>query len=99
MYQVSKTPQFVRDVKSCQKKHWELDALKDAMVRLANSDTRPLAREFKVHSLSGAWKGYQGLHVQSVKNPGHDKWVLVFRVAGQRLFFVRTGDHSVYSDV
>lgn len=94
MYEVSFSPRFLRDVKACQKRHWDNDALKTAVSDLMASDEVKLGPRYRDHALAGAYTGYRSIHVDSAPNPPKDTWVLMYRVADSELMLVRTGTHD-----
>lgn len=94
MYDLSYTPHFARDVKACSKRHWNMDALKLAIIDLQASDTTPLARRYRAHALTGSKQGYRAIHVDSAPNPPKDQWVLMYKIHGTELALVRTGTHE-----
>lgn len=98
MYEASFSPKFSKDVKSCEKKHWDISALKRAMDDVLNSDARPLDSSYRDHALVGDHRGYRAIHVQSASNPPRGKWVLIYRIVGSEVGFTRTGGHDVYRD-
>jgi mRNA interferase YafQ len=51
------------------------------------SSRGPLARSHKDHALVGDWKGYRECHVEG-------DWLLIYRVADDKLHLARTGTHS-----
>lgn len=94
MYSASFSPRFERDVKSCTKRHWNSAALKTAIADLLHSDEKALGRHYKDHALIGKLQGYRAIHVDSVPNPARDQWVLMYKLCGRELVFVRTGTHE-----
>lgn len=94
MYDASFTPRFLRDVKDCKKRHWDDDALKRAINDLLASDGTTLSPRYRDHALAGPCAGYRSLHVDSAPNPPKDTWVLMYRILGNELIFVRTGTHD-----
>lgn len=94
MYSASFSPRFERDVKACTKRHWNMVALKSAMADLLKSDEETLVRRYKDHALVGKWQGYRAIHVDSTPNPAKDQWVLMYKLCGRELVFVRTGTHE-----
>ncbi|MDJ1121167.1 type II toxin-antitoxin system YafQ family toxin [Olsenella sp. YH-ols2217] len=94
MLRASFTPRFRRDVKACQKRHWDTDALKRAVTDLLASDSVPLPRAYGDHSLSGPLSGNRSIHVDSAPNPPADTWVLMYRRCGDEILLVRTGTHN-----
>ena len=94
MYTVSYSSRFLRDVKTCTKRHWNTDALKAAIIDLMASDEKPLNPRYKEHALTGSKKGYRSLHVDSAPNPPKDQWVLMYKVCKDEIALVRTGTHE-----
>ncbi|MBR2835628.1 MAG: type II toxin-antitoxin system YafQ family toxin [Coriobacteriales bacterium] len=94
MLQSDLTPQFVRDIKDCEKRHWNINALKAAMTALLESDEKPLDTRLKDHALTGGHKGQRALHIDSAPNPPRDKWVMLYEIRGNKVVFVRTGTHD-----
>lgn len=94
MYEASFTPRFLRDVKACQRRHWDDGALRRAISDLMVSDEHELSSRYREHVFTGAYAGYRSIHVDSAPNPPKDKWVLMYRVSGDELTLVRTGTHD-----
>ena len=59
--------------------------LLEVMRLLANQAV--LEASFKDHALKGNWKGYRECHLSP-------DWLLIYKVEGDILTFVRTGTHS-----
>lgn len=87
-------PRFERDVKSCEKKHWNMESLKRAIADLAQSDESALAPRYKDHALTGSLNGFRSIHVDSAPNPPKDTWVLMYRIENDGLHLIRTGTHQ-----
>lgn len=94
MYEASYSSRFDRDVKACKKRHWDMAALRQAMLDLLSSDGTPLAARYKDRELVGSMQGYRAIHVDSAPNPPKDRWVLLYKTSGSELIFVRTGTHE-----
>lgn len=94
MYEASFSARFSRDVKACDKRHWDMDALKKAMADLMASDSLELDRRYKDHALKPPFDGYRSIHVDSAPNPPRDKWVLMYRINAGEIVFARTGSHA-----
>lgn len=94
MYEPYFSTRFQRDVKTCTKRHWNIVALKNAMADVLSSDDAPLNPRYKQHSLVGSFQGYYSVHVDSAPNPPKDQWVLMYKILGNKLEFVRTGTHQ-----
>lgn len=71
-----------------------MDSLKQAMLDLLSSDNTPLGPRYKDHALVGSMQGYRAIHVDSAPNPPKDQWVLLYKISGSELVFVRTGTHE-----
>lgn len=94
MYVVRVSPRFERDIKTCKKKHWNMDSLKKAISDLSASDKRRLAPRYKDHALTGQLTGFRSIHVDSAPNPPKDVWVLMYRIENNELHLIRTGTHQ-----
>ena len=55
------------------------------MCRLANEE--PLEPRFRDHKLSGEWEDFRERHIEP-------DWLLIDRIGGDEITFVRTGTHS-----
>jgi addiction module RelE/StbE family toxin len=66
------TTLFVKDRKRCQKKHWDIALLNEAIIAVANSDARPMDQKFNDHALTGDKKGNRLLHI----NGRNSNWVM-----------------------
>ena len=71
-----------------------MPALKAAIAELLKSDEEVLGRRYKDHALVGKWQGYRSIHVDSAPNPAKDQWVLMYKLQGEELVFVRAGTHE-----
>lgn len=96
MYAASRTPRFERDVKACEKKHWDTAALKEAIRALMMSDEQELDCKYKDHALTGALQGKRALHVDSAPNPPKGQWVVMYELLDDEILFIRTGTHDIY---
>ena len=65
---------------------YDLTKLKRVMLMLIAADG-PLGAEWKDHSLTGEWADHRECHV------GGD-FLLIYRVEGETIVFVRAGTHS-----
>jgi mRNA interferase YafQ len=79
------TNQFQRDYKRMKKRGADLEAIKAVMDRLIQE--LPLPSRHRDHRLSGNWHDHRDCHVKP-------DWVLIYRVEGAEITFVRTGTHS-----
>jgi mRNA interferase YafQ len=80
-----RTKAFARDTSRCKARGYDMDALRVTMGRLIHRQR--IARKQKDHPLKGEWIGYRECHVA-------DDWLLVYRIAGNEILFVRTGTHT-----
>ena len=55
------------------------------MRRLANEEQ--LEARYRDHKLTGPWQDFRECHVDP-------NWLLIYRVVGDEITFVRTGTHS-----
>jgi mRNA interferase YafQ len=79
------TTQFKRDYKLQQKRRKDLDLLDDLTRVLAKEE--PLPPKNRDHPLQGDYKGYHECHIEP-------DWLLIYKVEGDSIYFVRTGTHS-----
>lgn len=79
------TTQFKRDYKLQQKRHKDLNLL-DNLIRVLVKE-EPLPPKNKDHPLQGDYKGYRECHIEP-------DWLLIYKVEGDSIYFVRTGTHS-----
>lgn len=77
--------QFRKDMKLCAKRGYDL-ALLSAIVDTLRIPAALPPRN-KDQALSGNWAGFQECHISP-------DWLLIYRVAGDDLFLVRTGTHA-----
>lgn len=79
------TTQFKRDYKLQQKRHKDLNLLDNLIRVLVKEELLPPKN--KDHPLQGDYKGYRECHIEP-------DWLLVYKVEGDSIYFVRTGTHS-----
>ena len=86
LYEVRQTTQFKRDLKTIQKRHYDVSLLKAAIGILANGGILP--DEYLDHSLSGDMEGNRECHIRP-------DWVLVYAIDRKelKLLAIRTGRH------
>ena len=79
--------QFKKDLKSAQKRGYDLALLSAVVDKLARCET--LEAKYRDHNLTGKYAGFRECHVQS-------DWLLVYRIDEKEiiLFLSRTGTHS-----
>ena len=77
--------QFKRDVKLNQRRGKDMTKLRDLMLLLI--EETPLPPEYKDHPLKGNWRHHRDSHIEP-------DWLLIYKIDGNDLYFVRTGTHS-----
>lgn len=77
--------QFKRDVKLCEKRKKDLTKLRALMLLLI--EEKPLAPHYNDHSLKGNWKHHRDSYIEP-------DWLLIYKIDGKDIYFVRTGTHS-----
>ena len=87
MFQLVFTKRFRKDVKLLQKRGFNMDLLKNAIILLEGSGALPVKN--KPHKLSGPYAGYMEAHL----NPD---WLIVWKVFADdnEVWLTRTGTHS-----
>ena len=50
-------------------------------------EDQPLSPEYKDHSLQGNWKHHRDSHIEP-------DWLLIYKIDGDNLYFIRTGTHA-----
>lgn len=86
-YTITSTSQFKKDFKLAQKRHLNIDLLKDVVSKLANGESLPAKN--RDHALSGNWIGYRECHITP-------DWLLIYRIEENLLILTlaRNGTHS-----
>jgi mRNA interferase YafQ len=79
------TGAFKQDRKRAGRRGKDIGKLDAIMRRLAAEEQ--LEPRFRDHKLAGNWKGYRECHIEP-------DWLLIYRVEGEEITFVRTGTHS-----
>ena len=77
--------QFRRDVKLANRRGKDTAKLRELISLLAEDN--PLPPRYNNHPLSGNWKHHRERHLEP-------DWLLIYKVDGDDLYFVRTGTHS-----
>ena len=87
MYAIRPTNKFRQDLKLCQKRGYNMQAITDVIKKLAAGETLP--PQNRDHELSGNYKGFRECHIQP-------DWLLVYRINNNDLilFLSRTETHS-----
>jgi mRNA interferase YafQ len=88
MLNPKRTSQFKRDFKRMRNQGADMDAINNVMERLIQE--LPLDRRCHDHPMTGDWKDHRDCHIKS-------DWVLIYRIDGVEITFVRTGSHSEIS--
>ena len=86
-YKIIPSKRFEKDMKRCQKRGYNMQLIKDAIMLLATTGTLPT--EYKPHQLHGNRKGQWECHIQP-------DWLLIWEQYDQELVLVMlsTGTHS-----
>jgi mRNA interferase YafQ len=79
------TKQFDRDVKRMRKRGKDLDKLKLTLAILIAA--QQLEQRYFDHALSGNYKNRRECHIEP-------DWLLIYKLAGNDIFFERTGTHT-----
>ena len=79
------TKQFKKDVKLAQRRGKKLFLLKEAMSLLIEKENLPARNQN--HKLTGNFGDCRECHLRG-------DWLLIYKVSGQEIFFVRTGTHA-----
>ncbi len=85
MLKIQTTTKFERDYKRMQKRHKEIEKLRKIMRKLQKQES--LDPKHNDHPLTGEFKDSRDCHIEP-------DWVLIYRVAGDTIYFERTGSHS-----
>lgn len=87
MLEIKYHNKFKKDLKTLKKRNFNMNALKEVIIMLANE--KPLPEKYLNHPLIGEFKGYMDCHT------GND-WVLIYKVDKEisLLSLYRTGTNS-----
>jgi mRNA interferase YafQ len=85
-----RTTQFKKDYKQQIRRGKDNNKIDAIISDLINE--RPLDPVLKDHPLQGDWQDFRELHIEP-------DWLLIYQVAGNEIFFVRTGTHSDLYDL
>ena len=83
--ELNASSQFKRDRRLCIKRGYDMSLLNDVVNTLLIPALLP--ENNKDHTLSGEWSGDRECHILP-------DWLLIYRVTGDELYWVRTGTHS-----
>lgn len=86
-YEIVPSNQFRKDLKLAVKRGYDINKIKEVIVKLANGDI--LEAKFRDHFLLGDYSGYRECHIQP-------DWLLIYKIDNEQLilFLTRTGTHS-----
>ena len=85
MHSIQTTKLFEKDVIKAQKRGKDLAKLKAIINELVNR--RVLPTKYKDHKLTGHYIGFKECHIEP-------DWLLVYKIANNILYLVRTGTHA-----
>ena len=87
MYKILTTKRFENSLKLCQKRHYDLNLLREVIDSLAR--TGVLSTKYKSHKLSGNYKNCWECHIKP-------DWLLIWQQNEDELvlLFMDTGTHS-----
>lgn len=77
--------QFKRDVKLSIKRGKDMSKLRTLMSLLI--EDKLIHSEYQDHPLKGNWKHHRDSHIEP-------DWLLIYKIDGNDIYFVRTGTHS-----
>ena len=87
MRQLRTTPQYIKGRKRCKKRGLDLRLLDEVEnIFVTRQFTDAEIDKYKVHNLSGKYKGYQELHLGNRSR----NWLLVYRIIGNKVRFEDT---------
>lgn len=86
-YNIKPTSQFKKDLKTAQKRGYDLDLLKEVINILADGESLP--QKNRDHLLSGDYSGCRECHIAP-------DWFLIYEISDSELYLylTRTGTHS-----
>jgi len=76
---------FDKELKRMLKRGKEAEKIKDVIRKLINEER--LDRRYKDHPLRGNYRGCRDCHIEP-------DWILIYRIDGNQIQFLRTGTHS-----
>ena len=77
--------QFKRDVKLSMKRGKNRVKLRTLMLLLI--EEQPIPPHYHDHPLKGNWKHHRDSHIEP-------DWLLIYKIDGDNIYFVRTGTHA-----
>ncbi len=87
MYNVKPTTKFQKDLKTIQKRGYDISLLMNVVKIIASG--KPLPEQYKDHPLQGNYKGCRECHITP-------DWLLIYSIDKETviLYLTRTGTHS-----
>ena len=85
MLTIQYTNKMKRDAKRVSKRGRDISKLTAALNLLASGEQMP--ENYKDHPLKGEMRGYRECHIEP-------DWLLIYKIYGQYITFIRTGTHS-----
>lgn len=79
------TTRFKKDLKTVEKRNFDIELMKDIIRKLC--DEEPLPEKNKDHNLYGIWSGCRECHILP-------DWLLIYQIGNGIIVFERTGTHS-----
>lgn len=86
-YQLKPTSKFKQDLKTANKRGYDLSLLQDVLEILASGE--PLPEKYRDHNLLGKYKDCRECHITP-------DWLLIYEISESQmiLYLTRTGSHS-----
>ena len=85
MLRLAPSGHFKRDVKRAAKRGKDMQKLRE-VIDLLLAET-PLPTRYRDHPLKGNWIGWRDLHIEP-------DWLLIYRIANERLELAASGTHA-----
>lgn len=85
MYELKYSGKFKKDLKTCQKRNYNIKLLQNIIEVLRIPE--PLEEKHKDHNLTGNYTGFKECHILP-------DWLLIYRYNDEFLELARTGTHS-----
>jgi mRNA interferase YafQ len=87
MYTAKPTKKFKKDLKTAEKRGYDIELLTEVIIRLSNGEQ--LDEKYNDHALQGEYKGCRECHITP-------DWLLIYKIAKKSiyLYLTRTGTHS-----
>ena len=85
MYSLRYSSKFKKDLKTCQKRGYDLKLFEAVIDKLRIP--APLEAKNREHSLRGNYSGFKECHISP-------DWLLIYRYSGDYLELARTGTHA-----